>query len=124
MSKEVVQNGNDFEIIQDDRAYGGVRTSVFKVDGNTGKATVNGSTIVTANSTLSFTVNGRLGVGAVTLAGVTKGDIVEQVINLTAPSLTTLGTDYEKVISKTGQIQQLTATDRSAQILAITIFKQ
>ncbi len=45
MSTEVVSSGNDFLIIHDDRAFGGVRTEAFKVNGATGAVTARGQAL-------------------------------------------------------------------------------
>lgn len=45
MPTYTVSNGDDFVVKQLDRSYRGALTEAFKVDGNTGTATVNGITI-------------------------------------------------------------------------------
>jgi hypothetical protein len=113
MSTEVVQAGNDFVIIADDRNFGGVRTEAFKIDGKTGVVTAGGA-VVGPSELLVVTQAGKNLSGSLTLAGAVVGDKVVSVTNLSVPG--NGAANFESKITVAGHIQQSLNTDQSAVI--------
>ncbi len=56
MSKEIISEGTNFEIVQVLRGYRGARTTLFKIDGTTGEITFNDGVPVTGDSAVAGTL--------------------------------------------------------------------
>jgi hypothetical protein len=74
MSTHICSNGDDFKVLQQDRAYKGVLTEALKVDGKTGVVTVAGQTISSTGvigSTGAVTATTVTASGAASAASIT-----------------------------------------------------
>lgn len=141
MSKEIVSQGESFEVIVDDRTYGGTNNVVaLRVDGTTGKLTTGGtttpgvygaaagsgysggSTVLSGVSFVSGVHVGLSAAGSIALAGAAVGDIVVMATNLTTPA--NAATLFESVITVAGHIQQSSSTDLSASTFTFLLVHQ
>ena len=73
---------------------------------------LDGKVIASSRAFIRQLVLGHNGAGAVTVAGVVVGDVVDSVINMT--DLTDVTSSFEGVATVAGQVQQSAATDLSA----------
>jgi hypothetical protein len=109
----IANEGDDFEVRYDSRAYNSKSVTALKVDGKSGLVTgPNGQPV---GKTYQFlTTLGHNNTGAVTFAGAAVGDVVKSVTSITGGVLVDASAVFEAVISVAGQIQQLSSADKSA----------
>lgn len=151
MAKEIVSDGESFEIFGLDAQFGGKRTSIAKASCENGVSafdfgvvpTVNGKAVVVNNSTATnFSVRptvatkpvlvgsailpvvslGAAAAGPITATGAKVGDVVSLAYNITDGTLDTAA--FETTVTVANQIQQTSASNLSAKNYLFLVLRQ
>lgn len=125
--EEFVTDGMDIAFVRQDRSFGGTKTTVLKVAGADGAVTLaGGKPALSGSAVVQFVAAGKNGAGAITLTGAKVGDAVAgggAAFNVTGTAMAAAGT-FESVITVKDQIQQVSASNLSANTYLFTLIHQ